>query len=423
MAQENQLTFPIPMQTLIDTFGEGELIKLIDSMIFNSTLPFPFRTYFMDPPEEMFFKLRSYQSQPRYEKYYLKSYYPKLNPKFRGKLYLPPLFRGRPVYLSPSEKDYREIDSLSDHFIEDIRLLTHRENSPCVMDYWTDPHLRKPYLMKVIQRPILDLPTLRDVLHTMTYESKQFRPTWAKGLLELVLGPYDPKSARRKVLDLSAGWGDRLLGALSAGYSYLGVDPNIDLQLGHSRMIEMCDAQISSGQCQVIYSPFEDASIDTLRDFAPQGFDVILSSPPFFTIELYPGPMETQSTSRYTTIVTWMNRFLFPSLRKAWSVLRLRGYLILHLGDTKEIAISEATNLFIEEYLLGASWEGIIGVASENNDSHINAPPNSPSARPVWVWQKRDPNKDRIEKWNPQIHRSLSELYPEFTNSPDWKLN
>ena len=63
-------------------------------------------------------------------------------------------------------------------------------------------------------------------------ECTQFKPTLARSVME--------KLRASRVVDFSAGWGDRLLGAAASSkvHSYLAFDPNIDLSPGHTAMLD-----------------------------------------------------------------------------------------------------------------------------------------------------------------------------------------
>jgi hypothetical protein len=138
---------------------------------------------------------------------------------------------------------------------------------------------------------------------------------------------------------------------------------------------------------RVIYEPFEQATI-------PDGpYDVIMTSPPYFNLEEYAAGQEGQSIVTYPKFDMWMVWFLFAALEKAWKNLKIGGFLILHLGDARTITTSEATNIFIENYLQGSSWEGILGVRGEAG-----------YPRPVWVWKKVSPDAQR-QLWEPAKNR------------------
>lgn len=424
MAEDDgYITFPFQTAELLKAFnGDAEAaIQFLNDRIVDETIPFPFRALFSNSPEVMMAELKAYTPHPRTEKYFMKGVTSKVKPP----LYTPYLFRGKPTYISSSDKEYATIDDLSDLFIEHIRLQTHRPGEPSVMDFWTREDLRREYLNKLIHgnppdsrwklppTEVIDYPSMRNVLYYTTFESKQFRPTWAKSILSLlgVVGPgLRPKDAPRpKILDISAGWGDRLLTAMAIDADYLGFDPDTELKEGHDRMIQMFG---DPTRHRIIYKPFEEATAEEIGT----GYDVMLTSPPYFTTELYPG--QNQSTSKFPDYVAWMNGFLYTSLLKAWNALKEGGYFAIHISDPeypKGIILAEPTNLFIEDYLPGSSYEGVIGVAGEVS-------PSRPSARPVWIWQKLSPNSTNRKRWNPRVQRTLNGLYPDITHGVTFPL-
>lgn len=133
-----------------------------------------------------------------------------------------------------------------------------------------------------------------------------------------------------KMLDISAGWGDRLIAALALGYSYTGCDPNSRLGPVYSHIIQdLAHMAPKDAQYRVHSTPFEDwhpAPEET------QSYDVLFSSPPFFDYEVY-SDEPTQSIRRYTRIETWINTFMMPSLEKAHTLLKPGAYIVLHLQD------------------------------------------------------------------------------------------
>lgn len=356
---------------------------------------FPFQRFFRGNPAELFENLKRIDLTVRKGQYRLRSYYPKYG------TYLPPRFRGESIVVEGTRDTYVQADVLSDHYIESVRLKAKRyDQIRSILECWVDDACVKEILKTVLQKERITPATLRDAIYETTPETKIFNPTWARALIKLVLGP---NTSGKKWLDISAGWGDRLLAAMSLGMDYIGFDPNIELKEGHSQMIkDFGDPK----RHRVIYEPFEKATIP------PGPYDVVMSSPPYFNLEDYAPGQEGQSIVSYPNFIQWMVWFLFASLSKAWDNLKEGGYLILHLGDAKTIVTSEAANIFIENYLPGSSWEGIIGLQGEAG-----------FPRPVWVWKKVARNAKR-EIWEPQMmksqgplpysQRTLFETYPEL---------
>jgi hypothetical protein len=171
------------------------------------------------------------------------------------------------------------------------------------------------------------------------------------------------------MIDISAGWGDRLIAAMSMNIEYLGFDPNKELVAGHNKMIEMLGNKKIH---KVISQPFEDSDYS----LPPNYYDICLTSPPFFDLEIY-SQDETQSCIRYNQIQTWLKGFLFPSLDKIWKSLKDGGYLAIHLGDTYRFRICDPMNHYIDEHLPKSFYRGVIGISGEHK-----------RPTPVWIWQK-----------------------------------
>lgn len=360
----------------------NHLVKLVR----DGTIYFPYNRYFQLPPQELFNNLKEIDLQLDNKPYRLYSYYPLY------KTYLPPKFRGNYKVIMASDQSYELADVISDYYVEHIRLKAKRyDQEQSILECWKiDSCLAKVFKTALNQEEI-NPKTLRQAIYDTIAETKVFNPTWAKALLKLVLGK---DLAGKKWLDISSGWGDRLITAMAMDMSYLGYDPNVELQEAHSQMIADFG---DPNKHKVIYEPFETANIPD------NDYDVVLSSPPYFNLEDYAPNQTGQSIVTYPTFDKWMVYFLFKSLKKAWDKLKIGGYLILHLGDAKTIVTVEATNIFIEKYLLGSSWEGVIGLQG-----------TAGYARPVWVWKKATQATKKIWTSKTNTSRTLYATYPNL---------
>jgi hypothetical protein len=369
------------------------------SLVRSGKIWFPFQRYFRGNPRTLFENIKHIELATTVGDYHLYSYYPT-----HGS-YLPPRFRKRPVILEGGRNTYIEADVLSDHFIEHIRLKSRRyDQTRSILECWMDDACLGDIMKHVLTKENITPLTIRESIYETIAETKIFNPTWAKGLVKLVMGP---NLAGKKWLDISAGWGDRLLTAMALDMDYLGFDPNNELQPGHTDMINMFG---DSKRHRVVYQPFETAVI------TGGPYDVVMSSPPYFNVETYAPNQPGQSIVSYPDYTSWMINFLFVALQKAWDNLKIDGYLILHLGDTKIIKLCEPTNIFIGNYLAGASWEGVIGLRGEAG-----------YPRPVWVW-KKVPLGFPVERWEPSNKknggynsfstqkRTLFTFYPNLHN-------
>jgi len=102
------------------------------------------------------------------------------------------------------------------------------------------------------------------------------------------------------MLDISAGWGDRMVAAIATDLEcYHGFDPNTALQPGHDQLREAFVEPGDRNRFQVTYSGFEGATL------APGTYDLVLTSPPFFNFEIYTS-LPGQSVDTYPTLDAWL---------------------------------------------------------------------------------------------------------------------
>lgn len=195
-----------------------------------------------------------------------------------------------------------------------------------------------------------------------TAEVTYFRISRARNLLRAVVGDVKGK----KILDMSAGWGDRLIASLQLGAIYTGVDPSSAMAPVYANILQTYSSEGSS----VTTAPFEDFT-------PPEKYHVAFSSPPYYDVEIY-NDEATQSIERYPSYERWMCDFLLPCLAKMVNSLLLGGYLILHLGDTKSVPLAEASVLYLLQTFPTLRYIGVIGVGNEK------------VSRPVWIFQLQE---------------------------------
>lgn len=111
-----------------------------------------------------------------------------------------------------------------------------------------------------------------------------FKSTTAKYLYK----KYNAKS----VLDPTAGWGGRMLGAWSLGINYVGCDTNVNMKPAYDDMISFLgtDAQTFGNGLFVESNPAElrmiwDSCLNV--DFSTLDYDFVLTSPPYVNLEVY----------------------------------------------------------------------------------------------------------------------------------------
>lgn len=137
-----------------------------------------------------------------------------------------------------------------------------------------------------------------------------FKPSTAKYI-------YKTLGATR-VLDPTAGWGGRLLGAAALGIPYLGFDTNPGLQESYKRMID--DLKFDPGNYIVKLQ-------DCLKvDYSQYQFDLVLTSPPYYNLEKYPGGQTWNTEEAYYL------EFLVPLLKKLQAGIQRPGHICLNIG-------------------------------------------------------------------------------------------
>lgn len=264
--------------------------------------------------------------------------------------------------------DYFKIDRLVDYFNEIPRMKAKRRDKNCSpLEAWQNMEILKPWINnKMKNNETFSIIDLREQIWRLGLECNAFKASLAKSIYDI----FKPNT----ILDFSAGWGDRLLGAIAYGANrYLGYDPNPELQKGYREMIEMF-ATNPSKKYEVIMEPFETAEIT-------EKFDLVLTSPPYYDFETYISSenqnAKTQSINRYPQFADWMVNFLCKSLYKCWNVLNPGGNMVIHLSDVYRTNYVESMILFILGWCKGARFDGSIASIGDCG-----------KPRPLWVFHK-----------------------------------
>ena len=296
----------------------------------------------------------------------------------------PEISEWQPVRVIDIE-DYSELYNLVDFYTRHLRLSARRSDfAVSYLSGWDDPLFMKDVFIKAAEihndseKDLME--DLIEAYDMLVPRVNPFGVSRAITFVKMAAHIIGKEPSELRWLDISSGWGDRLLAACFLDVEYEGYDPNSDLENIYHQMID----DWGTGKQRVHKLPFEDAQLSR------ESFDFVLTSPPYFDVEIY-SEDEGQSINRYPRFNNWMVEFLFQSLRKAWDALKLNGVLILHLGDSKFVHISEPANLYIAEYLPGAEYLGLMGLSRGVEGK----------ARPVWMWRKSS----------------------EATNNPFWRLD
>lgn len=297
------------------------------------------------------------------------------------------LYNGENQLIELKQKNYDDYDNISDYFQEHVRIKCRRvDQTQTPLEYWQS-HERS---RTALPTDASALSKLRDQLYNEHYECTTFKPS-------LLVG-FGKKFKATSILDISAGWGDRLIGALALGVPYVGVDPNEELHAGYEEIIRTFAGH--SEAYVVLDDTFQNAELPK-RDY-----DLVFSSPPYFNLEKYALSASSevqakQSDYNVSSAQQWLDEFLFPSLKKAWSVLTSDGHMIININEFKDgqpfiRAMLDFVNSFPDSAYLGC----IAQHTKDRSDRPIR--PGLPNAQPFWIWQKRT-NIPTRETYNPTL--------------------
>lgn len=294
------------------------------------------------------------------------------------------------TFVSNDKVEYEAFDCITDIYTEDVRMSAKR------IDKYTTPRFMWSFQTEIV---VLDCikkykavtnVTLRDTIWEYGYEANSFKVSLAKS----VYAYFDA----RRILDISAGWGDRLVAAI-AHYAerYVGYDPNLALKRGHDNIIRdlapASDRPNSQNRFEVRYEPFESA------DLGKETFDLVFTSPPYYNLEIYT-ELAGQSIITYPSFDEWLVRFLFASLRKAWRVLDTYGTMVIHISDYHKTHYVEAMVLFVLGWCECAEFNGVIGSVG-----------TSKKARPMWVFYKRSKQVVSQKKYRDLMKTHYEDAY------------
>jgi tRNA1(Val) A37 N6-methylase TrmN6 len=212
-----------------------------------------------------------------------------------------------------SARQYGHSKSPLDHFLDDSVL---RKMLTRAMHHWPD-------------RRCWNAQCLRSALRVYGGgRVANFRPSAAQALISR----YSRDGGH--VLDFSAGYGGRLLGAVSLRRTYVGIDAD-PLQYAGLRNLWNSVATLASGKAQIIHRRSEDA----LKSMPDRCIDLVISSPPYFSQEHY-SPHTWQSSVRFNTYKNWRDSFLYPVLIECRRILKRGGHLVLNVKDTRQFPVA-----------------------------------------------------------------------------------
>lgn len=140
-------------------------------------------------------------------------------------------------------------------------------------------------------------------------KSTMYRPQMAK-MVVTNLGA-------KRVLDPCAGWGGRMLGTVAAGAEYVAFEPNTETYESLLKLVELLGIE---DKVRII----KDSALK-MDKYDIGEFDLILTSPPYFDLEVY-SHEDTQSIKGCDTYLMWVDNFLKPLIELSISHMKENGW-------------------------------------------------------------------------------------------------
>ena len=138
------------------------------------------------------------------------------------------------------------------------------------------------------------------------------------------------KYGATRVLDPTAGWGGRMLGAWSLGIDYTGIDTNVDMKPAYDEMIDFLDnfneidnplfEVRSTSRLEMIW----DSALNV--DYSKMDYDFVLTSPPYVNMELYRGMQPWESDEAF------YRDFFIPLFDKVCSNIKKGGKVCFNIS-------------------------------------------------------------------------------------------
>jgi len=368
-----------------DAIAGGMDTELLVQAVVNSSIDYPLLRYFVKNPQSLFRNVVQYQplisetlEMPKY--------------RWSDSAIQRDNYRGKPCVFVQEPDDYNNVDRLTDLFTEYARIQAKRHDKPQSPEQYFQTHRTELVRECLAQTGRIDSFEMRELLWKKGLEATNFK-------ISLAVSVYKYFKATR-ILDISAGWGDRLIAAI--GYQaqrYLAYDPNKKLMAGHSEILT--EFKADRERFSVRYAPFQDA------DLGQEMFDLIFTSPPYFDLEVYDTNAETaaqQSITQFKQFEQWMVSFLFRSLKKAWDNLMVGGNMVIHITDYAKNRIVEPMVLFVLSNCPGARFDGVMGTQGASGKIF-----------PMWAFYKDErENKALMSAMETSLQRLYPSVYQEY---------
>jgi hypothetical protein len=152
-----------------------------------------------------------------------------------------------------------------------------------------------------------------------------FKPTTAKWLYK--------KMGATAILDPTAGWGGRMLGAWALDIPYTGIDTNTNMIPAYEEMM-MELATINKYESLICADEYTETTNYKMIwqncltvDFSTINYDFVLTSPPYINLEVY------ENMTPYKSNEYFYKKFLIPLLDKCLANIKNDGWVCFNISS------------------------------------------------------------------------------------------
>jgi hypothetical protein len=141
------------------------------------------------------------------------------------------------------------------------------------------------------------------------------------------------------IVDFTAGWGGRLLGAWALGIDYVGIDTNINMKPAYHGMIESLKAyDIKIGRKSPKMKMIWESCLDV--DFSTINYDLVLTSPPYVNMEEY------EHMKLWKTTTDFNESFMNPIFINVYDNIRADGHVCINISPNMWQSLKDYTNVY-----------------------------------------------------------------------------
>jgi 16S rRNA G966 N2-methylase RsmD/Pyruvate/2-oxoacid:ferredoxin oxidoreductase delta subunit len=181
-------------------------------------------------------------------------------------------------------------------------------------------------------------------------KSTMYRPQMAKMVVSRLKG--------KRVFDPCAGWGGRLLGSIAAGADvYIAFEPNTETYANLVRLVTFLGLE----QKVILYN---DSALN-MQKYDIQNMDIVLTSPPYFDLEIY-SHEDTQSVTGTSTYTQWKDMFLTPIVNMSLQTLTASGWSCWNVHNVGKMKMIDDIAHIHEQY----TTKKIFSVVSSKRQTH-----------------------------------------------------